>query len=208
VPRAKKLRKIERLDEARKAFKWWEAPELPNGINWRKMEHAGICFAPPYVRHNVPFKYDGKVVQLTDEQEELATFYAAMPEDGPQLGNPKTRVVFQRNFFTDFKSSFPAGSVVQSFDKCDFAAIREHLDLQKSLRKAATDEEKLAKKLEKEAVALKFGYALIDGRMEKVSVAFFFIFMTIQPTAHTMRLCYMLYRFCVVCSDPHSIVHM
>ena len=101
----KKLTKLERLEEARKAFKWWEAPELPNGVNWQKLEHCGVNFAPPYVRHDIPMKYDGKSVQLTDEQEEMASFYAAMPSDGPQLGNAKTRKVFQQNFFKDFKGN-------------------------------------------------------------------------------------------------------
>ena len=32
----------ERLEEARKAFKWWEAPDLPEGINWRHLEQSGI----------------------------------------------------------------------------------------------------------------------------------------------------------------------
>ena len=162
------MRKIERLEEARKAFKWWEAPELPNGMNWRHLEHTGMAFAPPYVRHHVPLKYDGKEVKLTAEQEEVASFYAAMPEDGPQLGNAKTRPVFQKNFFKDFKDCFPGGHFIQDFKKCDFSAIKTHLDLQKNLKKAATDEEKALKKAEKEAVALKYGYALIDGRMEKM----------------------------------------
>ena len=103
LKKSKKLTKLERLEEARKAFKWWEAPELPNGVNWQKLEHCGVNFAPSYVRHDIPMKYDGKDVQLTDEQEEMASFYAAMPSDGPQLGNAKTRKVFQQNFFKDFK---------------------------------------------------------------------------------------------------------
>ena len=168
LPKAKKMRKVERLEEARKSFKWWEAPELPDGLNWRKLEHAGISFAPPYVKHGVPMKYDGNILLLTEKQEEMASFYAALPDDGPQLGIPKTRVVFQKNFFVDFKETFPPGSVVKKFDKCDFTAIKDYLDLQKSLRKAATDEEKLVKKLDKEVVVLQYGYCLIDGRMERV----------------------------------------
>jgi DNA topoisomerase I len=163
------LRKVERLEEARKSFKWWEAAELPDGLNWRKLEHAGISFAPPYVKHGIPMKYDGKILHLTDVQEEMASHYAALPDDGPQLGIPKTRVVFQKNFFEDFKKTFPNGNIMKKFEKCDFTAIKEHLDLQKSLRKAATDEEKAVKKAEKEVVVLQFGYCLIDGRIERVS---------------------------------------
>ena len=39
----------------------------------------------------------------------------------------------------------------------------EYLDLQRSLKKAATADEKSVVKLEKEGIQLKFGYALIDG---------------------------------------------
>lgn len=169
LPKSKRLRKVERLEEARKSFKWWEAAELPDGLNWRKLEHAGISFAPPYVKHGIPMKYDGKILHLSDVQEEMASHYAALPDDGPQLGIPKTRVVFQKNFFDDFKKTFPAGNIMKKFEKCDFTSIKEHLDLQKSLRKAATDEEKAVKKAEKEVVVLQFGYCLIDGRIERVS---------------------------------------
>lgn len=172
LPKSKRLRKVERLEEARKSFKWWEAAELPDGLNWRKLEHAGIAFAPPYLKHGIPIKYDGKILHLTEVQEEMASHYAALPDDGPQLGIPKTRVVFQKNFFEDFKKTFPPGNIMKKFDKCDFSAIKEHLNLQKSLRKAATDEEKSVKKIEKEVVVLQFGYCLIDGRIERVSYPF------------------------------------
>lgn len=168
VRQLKGLRKTERLEEARKAYKWWEAPKLPSGINWRYLEHAGIKFAPAYERHNVPLLYEGKPVPLTAEQEEVATFYAAMPLDGPQLGNEKTRRVFQKNFFEDFQEVLGSAHTVQVFAKCDFSQISKHLDMQKSLRKAATDDEKTTKRLDKEVDMLKHGYALIDGRVEKM----------------------------------------
>jgi DNA topoisomerase-1 len=160
----------DRLEEARKAFKWWEAKDLPEGINWRVLEHAGVIFAPDHVRHNVPLLYEGVPVELNDEQEELATFYASIPDDGPQLGNPKTREVFQKNFFDDFKATLPPGHVVKKFSKCDFSRIKNHLELQKSLKKAATDQEKALRKEIKATQFLRHGYALIDGRMEKVVI--------------------------------------
>ena len=126
-------------------------------------------------------------MKLTAEQEELASFYASMPEDGPQLGNPKTRPVFQQNFFKDFQETFPPG-VVKKFSSCDFAEIKEYLDRQKLVKKAASNEEKAVVKAEKDKVLthslihsfnhlltyllfqviLKHGFALIDGRMEKM----------------------------------------
>jgi len=168
VIKSKVLRKSERLEEARKAYKWWEAPELANGVNWLKLEHPGINFAPPYVPHGVPLYYDGEPVELDSRQEELASFFAAMPPDGPQLGNPKTKKVFEQNFFDDFKEVLGSNHVIRKFEKCNFDKIREYLDVQKNLRKAATEEEKAAKKAEREKILLKFGYALIDGRVEKM----------------------------------------
>ena len=42
-------------------------------------------------------------VDLDPICEELATFYALVPDDGPQLGDPTTAKIFQDNFFKDFK---------------------------------------------------------------------------------------------------------
>ena len=173
----KQLRKYERLEEARKAYKWWEAPQLPAGINWRSLEHPAIKFPPEYIPHKIPILYDNKPVYLNSEQEEIASFYAAMPLDGPQLGNPKTRAVFQKNFFEDFLNVLGPGHVIKKFEKCNFDDIRRHLDYQKSLKKTASEEDKQAKKLEKEEILLQYGYALIDGRIEKMVITISFVFL-------------------------------
>lgn len=168
APKKKKeFTKIERLEETRKAFKWWEAEELPEGVNWNTLEQAGIIFPETYVRHGKPLIYDGKALVLPSEHEEIASFYAAMPEDGPQLGGP-SRATFQKNFFKDFRDALGEASEIKDFDKCDFSVIREHLDMQKALKKAATNEEKAAVKAVKDANAVAKGYALVDGRLEKM----------------------------------------
>jgi hypothetical protein len=168
VGKVKTLNKLERLEEARKAFKWWETEPLPEGINWRTMEHPGVVFAPAYQPHGYPLLYKGKEIKLNSEQEELASFFAAIPDDGPQLGNPATREVFIKNFFVGFKEAFSADSEVKKFEDCDFTRIKAHLDLKKTLAKAATGEEKEAKKSVKDQVMLQYAYGLIDGRLEKV----------------------------------------
>jgi DNA topoisomerase-1 len=165
--KVKQMTKGDRLEEARKAFKWWEADELPDGANWQYLEHAGIIFPDTYQRHNVPLIYDGKPIVLPSELEEIATFYAAMPEDGPQLGGP-SRETFQKNFFKDFQDALGPGHVIQKFELCNFEQIRTHLDLQKSLKKAATDDEKEVVKQQKMQNALAKGYAVVDGRLEKM----------------------------------------
>ena len=47
-------------------------------------------------------------------------FYAAIPNDGPQLGNPRTAKVFNENFFRDFRAMLGKEHVIQKFSKCDF----------------------------------------------------------------------------------------
>ena len=168
VPKSKTFKKSDRLEEARKAYKWWEAPELADDVNWITLEHTGVNFPPNYVQHHIPLVYNGKEIKLNAEQEEIASFFAAMPADGPQLGNPKTKPVFEKNFFEDFKETLPPGHEIKEFSKCNFDLIRDHLNTQKELRKAASEEDKQAKKAEKEEQILHHGYALIDGRIEKV----------------------------------------
>lgn len=70
---------------------------------WTSLEQNGVSFTDDYEPHNVKLIYDGEPVELTPAQEEVATFYAAMPPDGPQLSNPQTAKVFNANFFGDFK---------------------------------------------------------------------------------------------------------
>jgi DNA topoisomerase-1 len=164
----KEMEKAARLSHAMQAFLWWNAPELPTGQQWCTMEHAGVSFPESYVPHGVKMKYDGKPVDLSPEEEEAATFFAAMDPDGMHLGNTKTAPIFIKNFFTDFKGALGKGHGIKDFNKCDFGPIRSYLDEQKMVKKAATDGEKKANKAEREEVMFQFGYCVVDGHLEKV----------------------------------------
>ena len=60
-------------------YEWWKEEEpLPEGKKWRFLEHNGVIFPPKYEPHGVKMKYDGEPVDLNDEQESVATMYAAM----------------------------------------------------------------------------------------------------------------------------------
>ena len=161
-----------RLEQAMKAFKWWDEEPLPHGIQWGALEHNGIFFPPEYVPHGVKMRYDGRDVELPAELEEVATFYSAMPEDGPQLGSKDTRKIFVKNFFAEFRQmltdKLDDDLGIKDFEKCDFGAIRAHLEQQKMIKKAATNEEKARAKAEKETRQDFYGYAIVDGRIEKV----------------------------------------
>lgn len=150
------------------AFLWWEAPVLPEGVNWSTMEHAGVSFPDEYQPHNVKMLYDGKPISLNPAQEEAATFFASMDPEGMHLGNEKTAPIFIRNFFLDFQSILGKNHIIQNFKKCDFTPIRNYLNEKKIIKKAITDDEKKANKEDRNQVLHRFGFAIVDGHIERV----------------------------------------
>lgn len=128
----------QQLDMVMRAYKWWEAEELPEGKRWRSLVHNGIMFPPSYERHNVKMLYDGQPVELTAKQEEVATFYAQIAPDGPQLGNEETAETFNANFFKDFQAVLGKDHVIKDFAKCDFTPIRSHLETMRDAKKQMT----------------------------------------------------------------------
>ena len=167
-PKVKTLSNVQIMDTAMKAYRWWEAPKLPDNQAWRNMEHYGVNFPAPYVPHNVKMRYDGRDVDLTPAQEEVATFYAEMPLDGPQLGDPKTKKVFDKNFFNDFKKYLGSKHTIKNFNKCDFGPIRTLVNERRAARKARTKEEKEVEKQQKLEVSAKYAYAIVDNHIEKL----------------------------------------
>jgi DNA topoisomerase-1 len=78
----------------------WEEIKTDNGVKWTTLEHKGPVFAPPYepLPADVVFRYDGKVMKLSEETEEVATFYAKMLDH-----EYTTRDIFNKNFFKDWR---------------------------------------------------------------------------------------------------------
>ena len=91
-----------------------------------------------------------------------------MDPEGMHLGNPKTAPIFIKNFFTDFKAVLSKSHGIKDFKKCDFEPIRSHLNEQKIIKKAVTDAQRERNKAERNQAMFKFGYALVDGHIEKV----------------------------------------
>lgn len=84
------------------------------------------------------------------------------------LGNPKTAKIFIKNFFTDFRAVLGKRHIIKDFKKCDFEPIRKHLNEQKIIRKAITDEERKANKEDRNQAMYQYGFAIVDGHLEKV----------------------------------------
>ena len=59
-------------------------------------------------------------MELAPDAEEIATFYAGVPVDGLQLGDPKVAKLFNKNFMRDFKDALGPKHVIKDLAKCDF----------------------------------------------------------------------------------------
>jgi len=178
----KALNETELLDRAMKAFRWWELPDpkettLPDGTtcvpNWTTMEHNGVIFPPEHERilgadgEPVRMRYAGTPVDLTLLQDEVATFYAKCLTC-QQLQDPKTAKIFNANFMKGFKRVLGAKHVVKDFKKCNFQPIKDRLDQIRDEKKLRSAEEKKADKEKRATLQRTYGYALVDGNVQKV----------------------------------------
>lgn len=135
-----------------------------DNVKWKTLKHNGVMFPPEYKAHGVGIVYEGKKVKLNPEQEEVATMYAAIPKDGPQLGNPKLAAIFNKNFFSDFKKVLGKGSEIKEFGKINFEPIRKWVEKDRERKKERRKEEKEKMDREKE----KYSIAVVDGKKQKV----------------------------------------
>ncbi|KAJ3032132.1 UNVERIFIED_CONTAM: DNA topoisomerase 1 [Siphonaria sp. JEL0065] len=153
-------------EEGEEEYAWWINGLGDGAEKWKTMEHNGVVFPPPYMPHGIKMKYDGTPIELEPDSEEVATFFAGVV--GTDYEKNKT---FVANFFRDFQTVLAREkkkTPIKEFSKCDFTPIVNHLNELKEQRKSKTKEEKLAAKKEKEELEEKYGWAIFDGRKEKV----------------------------------------
>lgn len=158
-PKLPKKRKSEKTN-------WWEEDEQDEQSTqkWRALEHHGVIFPPEYVPHNIPMHYDGSPIVLTQEQEEVASWWAAV------VGTEwETKEIFRKNFEQNFLKLFPGDSPVKSLDKCEMKKIAEFLEVQREAKKARPSEEKKAERELRQKMDEEIGYGIVDGKREKIS---------------------------------------
>jgi len=173
---------IKPLEPLQGALKWWEhedddtvsyskSDDSKSKIKWHTLDHNGVVFAPKYCPHGIRMKYDGKELELTTDQEEIATMFAVMIEtDWAQ------KEKFRKNFMKEFtkilrdKSQQRQFPEVKDLDKCDFRAIYDWYQQKREDEKIKKKDPEYKKKIkiEKEDYDNKYGYALVDGIREKV----------------------------------------
>ncbi|KAJ1267320.1 hypothetical protein BS78_07G047000 [Paspalum vaginatum] len=138
-------------------------PGSGGGQKWTTLEHNGVIFPPPYKPHGVKMLYNGQPVDLTPEQEEVATMFAVM-KDTDYAG----KQTFIDNFFTDWRKILGKNHIIKKFELCDFTPIYEWHLREKEKKKQMTTEEKKAVREEKLKQEEKYMWAVVDGVKEKV----------------------------------------
>ncbi|XP_074556414.1 DNA topoisomerase 1 beta-like [Curcuma longa] len=139
------------------------SPGSGGGQKWTTLEHNGVVFPPPYKPHGVKVLYKGRPVDLTPEQEEVATMFAVMKDT-----DYARKTQFIENFMQDWRVILGKNHIIKRFEDCDFTPIYEwHLE-EKEKKKQMTAEEKKSVKEEKLKQEDKYTWAIVDGVKEKV----------------------------------------
>jgi len=167
-PQKKMTKKEKELEEEKKVWKWWEEDsQLPEGVKWRFLEHKGPYFCVPYepLPEEVRFWYDGKVLRLTEETEECATFYGRMLDH-----DYTTKEVFNKNFFKDWRKTMTPEEkeIIRDLSKCDFSEIDAHFKKYSEERKNRSKEEKDKEKAANAALVEEYGFCTMDGHRERI----------------------------------------
>jgi DNA topoisomerase-1 len=148
-----------------KHSKWWEEQlDEPSTTKWESLEHNGVTFPPLYELHSVPLLYEGQPVPLNPEQEEVASWWAAV------VGTDwETKPIMRKNFEVEFLRVLGSDHPVKSLDKCDFSNIVNRLAQKREEKKNIPPEVKKADREVKDRINQIFGYAVVDGVLEKIS---------------------------------------
>ncbi|CAN8248310.1 unnamed protein product [Cochlearia groenlandica] len=139
------------------------APSGDGQKKWKTLEHNGVIFPPPYKRHGVKIFYQGKPIDLTPEQEEVATMFAVMRET-----EYYNKPMFRNNFWNDWRKLLGKNHIIKNLDDCDFTPIYEWYMQEKETKKQMTAQEKKFLKEEKLQQEEKYMWAVLDGVREKV----------------------------------------
>ncbi|XP_064538503.1 DNA topoisomerase 1-like [Drosophila montana] len=128
----------------------------PSKVKWQTLKHNGPLFPGSYERlpENVRFIYDDCPIELTEQAEEVATFYAKL------LRTPFVELSeFNENFFKDFRSclSVEQRLHITSFELCNFQKIGQHLE-----------EQQVAKSQQESEDDERYGYCYMDGERLRI----------------------------------------
>ncbi|RZC94327.1 hypothetical protein C5167_031287, partial [Papaver somniferum] len=158
---SKKSKKIVKKSQYSKCVKLQRSPG--DGQKWTTLEHNGVIFPPDYKPHGVKMLYNGQPVDLTPEQEEVATMFAVMKDT-----EYATKEKFVENFMNDWRGILGRNHIIKKFELCDFTPIYDWHQAIKEKRKQMTAEEKRVAKEEKLRQEERYMWAVVDSVKEKV----------------------------------------
>ena len=154
------------LNDVIQINKWWEKPAEggEDDLRWHGLEHNGVLFPPKYEPHNIKIKYKGEPIDLTPEQEEIATFWAQLLDS-----EISQKEIAQKNFTKEFRKVLPEKYSTALLSEFDFTPIRDYIVKQREKNKSKTPEEKKADKEKRQKLMDYYGWAIVDGSIEKLS---------------------------------------
>lgn len=181
APSVKMVKKEEEVGEERndasggsddeRAGNWWEGMDENSDMEafmgrgtkkWTTLSHNGVLFPPPYEPHGIAILYEGKPLVLEPHEEELATMYASMLNT-----DYVKKEQFNANFWSEWQKRLGKHKIRKLSD-CDFRPVYDHLQLQREKKRLMSKAEKEKIKQEKKELDQKYGFAMVDGRQERV----------------------------------------
>tara|TARA_A100001011_G_C14300237_1_gene840407 strand:+ start:566 stop:2863 length:2298 start_codon:yes stop_codon:yes gene_type:complete len=155
---------------------WWlDNITSPTTKKWNSIIQQGPYFThleEPYLSLNSSLIYSGKKYKLTPREEKIALFYASR-KSGENKGTVNDKFtedpIFNTNFFKDFKEYLtPEHKLIfTDFSRIVWTDIVSKYDIRKE--EGLSDTEKLRKKEYNAAKERKYGYAILDGKKEKIA---------------------------------------
>ncbi|XP_071518331.1 DNA topoisomerase I, mitochondrial isoform X2 [Panulirus ornatus] len=153
--------------EEEPVWKWWEETKRDDGLKWTFLEHKGPVMAEAYQRlpKDIKFYYNGEAMELSEETEEVAGFYARMLDH-----EYTTKEIFNTNFMKDWRKVMTSKEKEKITDlkKCDFRRIHAYYVQKNEERKNRSKEEKKALKEKNEAMIAEYGWCNIDGHRQRI----------------------------------------
>lgn len=151
-------------------YRWWKRIKSPSGKKtprkWKSLQHNGPLFSPDYkpLPKKIKFYYDGKPMRLEKKAEEIAGLYAKMLED-----KYTKKKKFNENFFQDWRKAMTdkERATIVDFKKCNFEEINRFYKEEAEKAKQAKNKDKIKK--EKEELAARYGFCVVDGKVQKVA---------------------------------------
>lgn len=137
-------------------------------MKWKKLQHNGILFPPPYESRGIIMKIKGVEIKLNILQEEMV-YQWCKKKDTKYISDK----MFQKNFLKDFKLSLHNKFKNIKYTDIDFTYANELIDKEKMMKESISKDIKkslaLQRKKIRDEMKEKYGNAVIDGDVVEIA---------------------------------------